>query len=142
LVEVDGAVPDGRDLRGPEVTAAVSPVAALPCVRAFLLGYQRDQVRLARDGGFSGIIMEGRDIGSVVLPDAEVRVFLEADPAVRSARRLAEGMREAVDQRDKADASRAAAPLTCPAGAARIDNTHLTLAEVADRIGALIAAAR
>jgi cytidylate kinase len=86
--------------------------------------------------------MEGRDIGSVVLPDAEVRVFLEADPAVRSARRLAEGMREAVDQRDKADASRAAAPLTCPAGAARIDNTHLTLAEVADRIGALIAAAR
>jgi len=141
-VEIDGVVPEGEELRGAAVTAAVSPVAALPCVRAFLLGYQRDQVGLAREGGFSGVIMEGRDIGSVVLPDAEVRVFLEADPAVRSARRLAEGMREAVDQRDKADASRATAPLTCPAGAVRIDNTHLSLAEVADRIGRLIQAAR
>jgi 3-phosphoshikimate 1-carboxyvinyltransferase len=141
-VEIDGAVPGGEELRGAAVTAAVSPVAALPCVRAFLLGYQRDQVELARAGGFSGVIMEGRDIGSVVMPDAEVRVFLEADPAVRSARRLAEGVRDAVDQRDKADASRATAPLTCPAGASRIDNTHLSLAEVAARIGGLIRAAR
>lgn len=141
-VEIGGSVPEGAELRGPAVTAAVSPVAALPCVRAFLLGYQRDQVALARAGGFSGIIMEGRDIGSVVMPDAEVRVFLEADPAVRSARRLAEGVRDAVDQRDKADASRATAPLTCPAGAVRIDNTHLPLDEVAERIGGLIAAAR
>lgn len=141
-VEIDGAVPEGEELRGAAVTAAVSPVAALPCVRAFLLGYQRDQVALAQAGGFSGVIMEGRDIGSVVMPDAEVRVFLEADPAVRTARRLAEGVRDAVDQRDKADASRATAPLTCPPGASRIDNTHLSLADVAERIGGLIRRAR
>ncbi len=141
-VEIDGAVPGGEELRGAAVTAAVSPVAALPCVRAFLLGYQRDQVELARAGGFSGVIMEGRDIGSVVMPDAEVRVFLEADPAIRSARRLAEGVRDAVDQRDKADASRATAPLTCPVGATRIDNSRLSLDEVAERVSRLIRDAR
>lgn len=141
-VQVDGEVPEGARLRGPEVTAAVSAVAALPSVRAFLLGYQRDQERIARQGGFSGIIMEGRDIGSVVMPGAEVRVFLEADAAIRTARREAEGTREAVDQRDRADASRAIAPLTCPEGAVRIDNTALPLEAVADRIGGLIRAAR
>lgn len=141
-VLVEGEVPGGAELRGQEVTAAVSRVAALPSVRAFLLGYQRDQVRLAREGGFSGIIMEGRDIGSVVMPEAEVRVFLEADAAIRSARREAEGAREAVDQRDKADASRALAPLTCPEGAVRIDNTRLSLEEVAARVGELIRSAR
>jgi len=141
-VEIGGAVPSDQELRGPEVTAAVSPFSAIPEVRAFLLGYQRSQVGLADAGGFAGVIMEGRDIGSVVLPGAEVRVFLEADPAVRSARREAEGVRDAVAQRDKADASRATAPLTCPAGAVRIDNTHLSLAEVAERIGARIRLAR
>lgn len=141
-IEVGGEVPSDRDLRGPEVTAAVSPFSAIPAVRGFLLGYQRSQVGLADAGGFAGVIMEGRDIGSVVLPAAEVRVFLEADPAVRSARREAEGVRDAIAQRDKADASRATAPLACPEGAERIDNTHLTLAEVADRIGGLIRRAR
>lgn len=141
-VEIDGRVPEGAELRSAEVTAAVSAVAAMPSVRAFLLGYQRDQVRQGREGGFSGVIMEGRDIGSVVMPEAEVRVFLEADAAVRSARREAEGARDAVDQRDKADASRAIAPLTCPAGAHRIDNTRLSLEAVADRVGELIRSSR
>jgi len=141
-VEVAGEVPSDLELRGPEVTAAVSPFSAIPAVRSFLLGYQRAQVAPADAGGFAVVIMEGRDIGSVVLPDAEIRVFLEADPAVRSARREAEGVRDAIAQRDKADASRATAPLACPPGAERIDNTHLTLAEVADRIGGLIRRAR
>ena len=111
-------------------------------MRSFLLNYQRDQVRLAEEGGFAGVVMEGRDIGSVVLPQAEVRIFLEADTAVRSARRAAEGVRDAIAQRDHADASRATAPLTCPAGAARIDNTQLSLAEVVGQIGQLIKTAR
>jgi 3-phosphoshikimate 1-carboxyvinyltransferase len=141
-VELDGELPEGAELRSAEVTAVVSPVAALPEVRAFLLGYQRDQVEIARRGGFAGIIMEGRDIGSVVLPCAEVRIFLEADTAVRSARREAEGVRDAIAQRDQADSSRQVAPLTCPAGANRIDNTHLTLEEVAAQVGNLIRVAR
>lgn len=141
-VELDGSPPDEAEIRGPEVTAAVSAFAALPAVRAHLLEYQRSQVGLAERGGFAGVIMEGRDIGSVVLPAAEVRIFLEADATVRSARRAAEGVRDAIDQRDKADASRSAAPLACPAGATRIDNTLLSLDEVAARVGALVRAAR
>lgn len=142
LVELDGVVPDAADLRTTEVNAAVSPFAAIPEVRAFLLEYQRSMAELARQGGFAGVIMEGRDIGSVVMPDAEVRVFLEADASVRDARRAAEGVKDAVAQRDRADASRATAPLVCPDGATRIDNTRLTLAEVVAELGRLVRRAR
>lgn len=142
LVELDGRVPDAAELRTPEVNGAVSPFAAMPEVRAFLLGYQRSMAELARRGGFAGVIMEGRDIGSVVMPDAEVRVFLEADASVRDARRAAEGVRDAIAQRDRADASRATAPLVCPEGARRIDNTRLGLDEVVAAVGRLIRAAR
>ena len=142
LVELDGVAPAAEALRTPEVNAAVSPFAAIPEVRAFLLDYQRSMAALARRGGFAGVIMEGRDIGSVVMPDAEVRVFLEADASVRDARRAAEGVRDAVAQRDKADASRATAPLVCPAGATRIDNTRMTLDEVVAELGRLVRRAR
>jgi cytidylate kinase len=141
-VSICGTTPSAQDLRRPEVTASVSAFSAIPAVRNFLLNYQRDQVRLAEEGGFAGVVMEGRDIGSVVLPQAEVRIFLEADTAVRSARRAAEGLRDAIAQRDQADASRATAPLTCPAGAVRIDNTQLSLIEVVGQIGQHIKAAR
>jgi len=141
-VELDGVTPGPEELRTPEVNAAVSPFAAVPEVRAFLLGYQRSMASLAERSGFAGVIMEGRDIGSVVMPDAEVRLFLEADTAVRGARRAAEGVEDAIAQRDKADASRATAPLVCPDGATRIDNTRLGLAEVVAEVGRLIRAAR
>ena len=141
-VSICGTTPSAQDLRRPEVTASVSAFSAIPAVRNFLLNYQRDQVRLAEEGGFTGVVMEGRDIGSVVLPQAEVRIFLEADTVVRSARRAAEGVHDAIAQRDQADASRATAPLTCPAGAVRIDNTKLSLAEVVGQIGQHIKAAR
>jgi 3-phosphoshikimate 1-carboxyvinyltransferase len=62
---LDGILPDDADLRTPEVNAAVSKIAALPAVRAFLLEYQRSQVKLAAEQGFAGVVMEGRDIGSV-----------------------------------------------------------------------------
>ena len=138
---LDGVVPDDDSLRTPEVNAAVSAVAALPAVRAFLLEYQRSQVALARAHGFAGIVMEGRDIGSVVLPDAEVRVFLEADADARAKRRAAEGRADPVSQRDHQDATRKAAPMICPPGAHRLDNTHLSLEEVVARIGDLVRAA-
>lgn len=142
LVELDGVVPGADALRTPEVNGAVSTFAAMPEVRAFLLEHQRSMAELARRGGFAGVIMEGRDIGSVVMPDADIRVFLEADTTVRDARRAAEGVRDAVALRDKVDASRAAAPLVCPEGATRIDNTLLTLREVVAELGRLIRRAR
>lgn len=135
---LDGTLPDDADLRTPEVNAAVSKIAALPAVRAFLLEYQRGQVKLADDLGFAGVVMEGRDIGSVVLPDAEIRIFLEADAGARALRRAAEGQADPVSQRDHLDATRKAAPMICPAGAHRLDNTHKSLEEVVAEIGALI----
>jgi 3-phosphoshikimate 1-carboxyvinyltransferase len=139
---LDGRRPDDEALRTPAVNAAVSLFAALPAVRNALLQYQRSQVDLAREQGFAGVIMEGRDIGSVVLPDAEVRVFLEADADARSRRRAAEGQADAVDARDRLDSTRRTAPLVCAPGAHRIDNTHRPLAAVVAEIVGLVAAAR
>ncbi len=133
-----GKIPDEAALRTPEVNAAVSQFAALPAVRNCLLHYQRSQVALAQNAGFAGIVMEGRDIGSVVLPQAEVRIFLEASPEARTQRRAAEGQADAVAQRDHLDSTRKMAPLICPPGATRIDNTTLSLNEVVQQISALV----
>lgn len=139
---IDGILFPDADIRTPGVNAAVSKFAAVPEVRKFLFEYQRDQVREARERGYAGLIMEGRDIGSVILPDADLRLFLEADIAARAARRAAEGVADAVAERDRLDASRKAAPMVCPPGATRIDNTHIGLDEVVARIGDMIAAKR
>ena len=135
---LDGVLPDDADLRTPEVNASVSKIAALPTVRTFLLEYQRSQVKLANDHGFAGVVMEGRDIGSVVLPDAEVRIFLEADADARAQRRAAEGQSDQVTQRDHLDATRKTAPMICPTGAHRLDNTLKSLEEVVAEIGEFI----
>jgi cytidylate kinase len=73
-----------------------------------------------------------------VLPDAEVRVFLEADADARAQRRAAEGQADQVTQRDHLDATRKTAPMICPPGAYRLDNTHLPLEAVVAEIGGLI----
>ncbi len=140
VLTLDEVAPPDESLRSPVVNAAVSKVAALPAVRAFLLEYQRAQVAVARSHGFAGVIMEGRDIGSVVLPDAEVRIFLEADASARALRRAAEGQSDQVSQRDHLDATRKTAPLVCPAGAYRLDNTHLPLEAVVAEISSLVRA--
>ncbi|MDR2983069.1 MAG: (d)CMP kinase [Puniceicoccales bacterium] len=137
---INGEVPDDADLRTPEINAVVAQFATLPCVRRFLYDYQRGQVAVAKQRDFAGLIMEGRDIGSVILPEADLRLFLEADPVARAARRAAEGRVDAVAQRDKIDASRATAPLVCPEGATKIDSTYLTLEEVVEKIAGMISA--
>ncbi len=139
---LSGWVPMDAELRSPEVNASVSRFAAMSEVRHFLFAYQRSQVEVARSAGFSGIIMEGRDIGSIIMPDAEVRIFLEADAQARTARRAAEGQADAVLSRDQQDASRSAAPMVCAEGATRIDNTTLSLLAVVEKVGQLIAQAR
>ena len=133
-----GQLPAEATLRTADVNTSVSVFAALPVVRSSLLAYQRSQLSLARAAGFAGVIMEGRDIGSVVLPSAAVRIFLEADPVARTQRRLTEGLADAIAQRDLLDSTRAAAPLVCPSGATRLDNTHLSLADVIATVRGLI----
>jgi cytidylate kinase len=115
---------------------------------------QRGAVHAARTAG-QGIVVEGRDIGSVVLPDADVKVWLVADPAVRAQRRAAEDAaagrvaeaRAVLDavardlaRRDAADAGRAASPTTQAADAVVVDATHLGLAEVIDLVVDLVLA--
>ena len=125
-------------LRSEKVNANVSSFAALPMVRKKLFDYQRNQVLVAQENGFSGLVMEGRDIGSVIFPDARVRVFLHADPAVRSSRRAAQGENDAIEARDKTDSTRATAPLTCPDGATSIDTGSSTVEEVVELISQLV----
>ncbi|MFN8195187.1 MAG: (d)CMP kinase [Nocardioidaceae bacterium] len=137
---------DGEDvsvaIRQDDVNAAVSPVSAVPEVRSRLLDLQRAVIA---DGG---IVVEGRDIGSVVAPDADVKVYLTADPLARAERRSAEeggsdlaATRESLLNRDRIDAGRATAPLVMADGAVHIDTTPFTLDEVIDQVVALVATA-
>jgi cytidylate kinase len=133
---------DGRDvtdaIRAPEVSEAASRAAADPAVRKAVVAQQRS---LLETGDW---VAEGRDIGSVVAPDAEVKVFLTADPAERARRRAAElGLDEAVvlaEQaiRDERDRTREHSPLKPAPGAVEIDTTHMTLPEVVQRIARLL----
>ncbi len=137
LLEINGRTP-GDEIRSPEVNAAVSHFAALPSVRSTLLHYQRAQAEVAREHGFRGVVMEGRDIGSVVFPGADLRFFLHADPGERARRRAEQGQQDSVAERDRLDSSRKTAPLTIPGGAIAIDSTHLTLDEVVSKVAAIV----
>ena len=140
---------DGTDvalaIRGDDVTAHVSPVSAVPEVRAMLVALQQ---RVIADAG-EGIVVEGRDIGSTVAPEAPVKVYLVADPAARAARRAAErggadaaATAQSLAARDRIDSTRATSPLVQADGAVEIDGTHLTLDEVVDEVVALAERAR
>lgn len=136
---IGGRPVDVAEIRSPAVNAAVSLFAAIPEVRAALLAYQRGQAGVARDAGFAGLVMEGRDIGSVIFPDADFRFFLHADPAERARRRAQEGQTDSIAERDRLDTQRKTAPLACPAGAIALDSTHLNLEQVVERFASHIA---
>ncbi|MEG3632401.1 (d)CMP kinase [Micromonospora palythoicola] len=137
-VTVDGVNVE-TDIRGPEVTAAVSAVAAVPAVRALLVARQRDMITKA-----GRIVVEGRDIGSVVAPDADLKVYLTASAAARAARRSAENASDvaatAADlaRRDQLDSTRKADPLAQAADAVVLDTTELGIDEVVARLRALL----
>jgi cytidylate kinase len=138
LMEIGGRVA-GDEIRSREVNEHVSYFAAIPEVRTALLAYQRGQADVARERGFRGLVMEGRDIGSVIFPDADFRFFLHAHPEERARRRASEGQQDSITERDRLDSSRKTAPLACPAGAVSIDTTHLTLPEVVETMARAIA---
>ena len=139
-MEIGGRAVPEAEIRGPAVTAAVSHFAAIPEVRTALLNYQRGQADVARTHGFRGLVMEGRDIGSVIFPNADLRFFLHADVEARAKRRELEGRPDAVAERDRLDASRKTAPLVLASGAIDIDSTYLNLEQVVDKLSALISA--
>ena len=124
----------GDEIRSEKVNQAVSHFAAIPAVRQFLLTHQRSYADLGRKNGFSGLIMEGRDIGSVIFPEADFRFFLVADEAERAKRRQLEGQIDSIQKRDRLDTQRTTAPLTCPEGAEIVDTTHMSLEQVAMKL--------
>lgn len=140
VVTVDG-IDATIEIRGPEVTRSVSIVAANPEVRAEMRTRQREWVA-QRGGG----VMEGRDIGTVVFPDARLKVYLDASPEVRAARRskeVADLSYETVAtdlaRRDALDQSRTADPLRTADDAIVIDTSDLGVDEIVDRIMELLA---
>jgi cytidylate kinase len=138
-MKINGRLVPDAEIRTPEVNANVSHFAAVPELRQALLAYQRGQADVAQAHGFQGLIMEGRDIGSVIFPEADFRFFLHADPAERARRRAAEGQEDSITERDRLDRSRKTAPLASPEGATDIDSTHLSLPEVVDLLSAHLA---
>ena len=132
-VDVDAAI------RGPEVTGAVSAVAAIPAVRAMLVQFQQDII-----AGAPRIVVEGRDIASVVAPDADLKVYLTASAAARAQRRSAEDATDVaateadLARRDKLDSSRAADPLRQASDATTLDTTGLGIDEVVARLLSMV----
>lgn len=135
---LNGTVPPDSDLRTPSVNETVSRFAALPTVREAVKCYQRNQVEVAKNAGFNGLVMDGRDIGTVILPEANLKIFLTADEATRAARRALEGVDDSIADRDRMDAKRKTAPLSAASDAIQLDNSSLTLEEVVDQIEALL----
>ncbi|GAB3146888.1 (d)CMP kinase [Micromonospora sonneratiae] len=137
-VSVDGTIVD-REIRGPEVTGAVSAVSAVPAVRALLVAMQRDIIATA-----GRIVVEGRDIGSVVAPDAELKVYLTASADARAQRRSTEYATDltatAADlaRRDKFDSTRTADPLRQADDAVVLDTTELGIDEVVTQLRSLL----
>lgn len=129
----------GAAVRTPGVTEKVSVIAAIPEVRQILVEHQRSLTK------FGSLVMEGRDIGSVVFPHTPHKFYLDADPDVRAQRRTRdleamkiqankEGVAQAIQQRDKKDSGRATSPLQIALGATVIDNSKSTADETAKRI--------
>ncbi|MEC4020879.1 (d)CMP kinase [Streptomyces sp. H27-D2] len=142
---------DGQDASGPirtqEVTSAVSVVSAVPEVRALLTELQRGIAATAE----RGIVVEGRDIGTTVLPDADLKIFLTASAEARAARRSGElkgkeavdltATRDALVKRDAADSGRKVSPLAKADDAVEVDTTELTLEQVIECVVTLIESA-
>ncbi len=124
-VRIDGEDPSPF-LRDAEINANVSTVSAIPQVREKLVSLQRDYLK------HTHVVMEGRDIGSIVFPDTPFKIYIDADPSVRNGRRSGEGEVDAVEERDAADSSRKTAPLIVAEGAARLDTSALTVEGVVE----------
>jgi CMP/dCMP kinase len=143
-IRVDG-VDVSHAIRNPEIDRAAAKVARIPGVRAALVAEQR------RMGAGGGLVMEGRDIGTVVFPDAGVKIYLDASSEERARRRVHdqahEGSRDVAQvaselaARDRSDSTRAVAPLAVASDAHVIDTTGLSIDQVVDRVLALVTAA-
>ncbi len=135
-----------RRVREPDVTAGASRVSVHPGVRSWMVAQQRTM------GAAGGVVMEGRDIGTAVFPDAEVKIFLDADPGVRGSRRFQQlppdspsaqssaAILQELKERDTRDRTRADSPLKPAPDAVLIDSTNLSLDQVLEQAEAIVGA--
>jgi len=126
-IRIGGEDP-GEALFADEVNQNVSAIARIPEVRTLLVALQREYA-MERS-----LVMEGRDIGSVVFPDTHYKFYIDASPDVRARRRAAQGQRDSITERDRADTSRKASPLTIAEDAHVIDSSNLTIDGVVGEI--------
>ncbi|HYF37345.1 MAG TPA: (d)CMP kinase [Prosthecobacter sp.] len=127
-VTVNGEVLSAEQLNSDPVNRAVSFIARVPEVRTRLVNEQRELVRLG------SLVMEGRDIGSVVFPESSLKFYIDASEEVRASRRRAQGHTDQVAERDRLDSTRKNSPLVVPQGATVIDNSHLTLEQAVESV--------
>lgn len=124
-ITIDGTDPT-EHLRSPQVNAHVSRVSAIPQVRDKLVSMQREYLKSTH------VVMEGRDIGSVVFPDTPYKIYIDADPSVRNSRRSDDGEVDSVEKRDAADSTRETAPLKIAEGAAFLDTSRHSIQGVTE----------
>ena len=127
VILIDGDNPD-QHLKEEVVNRTVSAVSAIPEVRAFLLPHLRGFARL------DNIVMEGRDIGSTVFPETQFKFYIDAAPEVRARRRAAQGLKDNLAHRDRADSSRRSSPLVIADDAEVIDSSSVSIAGVVDEV--------
>ena len=123
-LEIEGRQLTRYELKSNAVNQSVSKISAIPEVRARLVEEQRAY------GSRASLVMEGRDIGTVVFPDTPHKFFIDADPEIRAARRLAEGIKDSIVERDQQDSMRKNSPLTVADDALVIDTSDMTIDEV------------
>lgn len=127
-IEVEGKAMTKFELSDPGVNSNVSLIASVPEVRTRLVAEQREYASK------KSVVMEGRDIGSVVFPDTPFKFYIDASPEVREQRRKAEGIDDSIAKRDKLDSSRKASPLVIPEDAVVVDSSHLDIDEVVNAV--------
>ncbi len=125
VCKIDGIDP-GDALRGEEINSNVSAISAIPAVRNLLVELQRNYLN------HTSIVMEGRDIGSVVFPDTPFKIYVDAAEEVRAARRTSAGEIDSIAKRDAADSKRTTAPLIIAEGATVLDTSLLSIEEAVD----------
>ncbi|HWL52065.1 MAG TPA: (d)CMP kinase [Chthoniobacteraceae bacterium] len=126
-IRIDGSDP-GDALKSAEVNASVSAIASHAQIRQTLVARQRDYLKEA------DVVMEGRDIGSVVFAQTPYKFFIDAAPEVRAARRAGEGLHDNLAARDATDSQRKASPMVVPEGAVTIDSSHLSIDAVVEAV--------
>ncbi|WP_395747720.1 (d)CMP kinase [Prosthecobacter sp.] len=127
-VRIAGRTPADAELNSDPVNRAVSLVASIAEVRDRLVADQRALTAIGP------LVMEGRDIGSVVFPDSPHKIYIDASEEVRASRRGAQGLSDQIAERDRIDKQRKNSPLVVPKGAIVIDNSHITLDQAVDQV--------